>query len=637
MDAANAGPHLGAGLQELEEDGGDSGIGELGTTQAGAAQGVDEHMGHGGEPQAHLVGRHGRGRGAIGEEFELFANAVPGLGPGAIEIFIGGAGVGEVAFERGDDEAGVGSLQGVLGLSDDPASAAPALERAMAEVAEHPGRLARGEAHPGGASSTLSGLPVGAAMDRHRFRPGACRSQSASGDPSARARRREAEACFAGTQRIKRLVTNRRLNRRMDRRGLDSGPERLGRVTPRELRQVLQLHELFVTRRGGKRASLSGRDLSGVDLRNCNLAEADLSCAHLARADLRGALLRDAELTCADLRAANLDDADLSGADLRSSCLRGAQLNGAKLPRADLRKANYLKLVHNADIAVVDGAAATDLTSVAARACDFSDARLVGAAFLRADLTDADFTAADLSGADLRSADATGAMLARANLAGADLSGAVLLGAVLLGANLAGSRFTNADISGCVLDRAALQLARDPGGIAGADPPRPTRGELDEILRAHAQWIDSRGATGRRASLGGCDLSRIDLPKARLALADMSRTILHGANLQGASLTMADLSLADLREARLDGADLRGARLTRAHLGGASLVRADLSPLENVGGASSDFPTNLEGARLAGADLRGANLHRTRRGPARSGGRDVAKGTAEPPARNDDG
>ena len=46
--------------------------------------------------------------------------------------------------ERGDDEAGIGALEGVLGLADDPARAAPAVDRAIPEVAEHARRPARG-------------------------------------------------------------------------------------------------------------------------------------------------------------------------------------------------------------------------------------------------------------------------------------------------------------------------------------------------------------------------------------------------------------------------------------------------------------------------------------------------------------
>src|SRR6202020_2940374 len=84
--------------------------------------------------------------GAIGEQLELLANAVLGLAAGAVELLIEGTRVvGDAATpERGDDEARIGALERVLGLADDPARAAPAVDRAILEVAEHARRPARG-------------------------------------------------------------------------------------------------------------------------------------------------------------------------------------------------------------------------------------------------------------------------------------------------------------------------------------------------------------------------------------------------------------------------------------------------------------------------------------------------------------
>ena len=91
MYAAHAGAHLCPELEQLEANGGDGGIGELAVAQADAAQGVDQHVGHGGEPQAELIGLHGGRRGAIGEQLELLADAVLGFSAGAIELLVEGA------------------------------------------------------------------------------------------------------------------------------------------------------------------------------------------------------------------------------------------------------------------------------------------------------------------------------------------------------------------------------------------------------------------------------------------------------------------------------------------------------------------------------------------------------------------
>ena len=133
MDAAHAGAHLRPELEQLEANGRDGGIGELAMAQTDAAQGIDENIGHGRERHAQLIGLHGGRRGAIGEQLELLANAVLGLAAGAVELLIEGTRVvGDAATpERGDDEARIGALERVLGLADDPARAAPAVDRAI--------------------------------------------------------------------------------------------------------------------------------------------------------------------------------------------------------------------------------------------------------------------------------------------------------------------------------------------------------------------------------------------------------------------------------------------------------------------------------------------------------------------------
>jgi len=77
-------------------------------------------------------------------------------------------------------------------------------------------------------------------------------------------------------------------------------------------------------------ASLSGRDLRGIDfsgaeltsasLSNCILEGADLMSAHLNGADLRGAQLKGA-----DFLGTELWSADLSGTDLTETNVEGAR------------------------------------------------------------------------------------------------------------------------------------------------------------------------------------------------------------------------------------------------------------------------------------------------------------------------
>ena len=107
-------------------------------------------------------------------------------------------------------------------------------------------------------------------------------------------------------------------------------------MTQCDLNTIIQLHEKWLRREpGGKKANLSGANLSSADLRGADLSDADLRGADLFDADLR-----DADLSHADLRGTNLSHADLSDADLSDADLSGADLSGADLSHADLRYAD---------------------------------------------------------------------------------------------------------------------------------------------------------------------------------------------------------------------------------------------------------------------------------------------------------
>ena len=123
-----------------------------------------------------------------------------------------------------------------------------------------------------------------------------------------------------------------------------------------ELQIIIQEHEKWLNKKGGKRADFS----------EANLQRADLQGANLWRANLRGANLQRANLWRANLRGANLQRADLCGADLQRANLCGAYLQRADLCEADLRRA--------------------DLRGANLRRADLCGADLCGAYLQRADL-----------------------------------------------------------------------------------------------------------------------------------------------------------------------------------------------------------------------------------------------------------
>jgi uncharacterized protein YjbI with pentapeptide repeats len=156
-----------------------------------------------------------------------------------------------------------------------------------------------------------------------------------------------------------------------------------------------------------------------------------------------------------------------------------------------------------------------------------------------------------------------------------------------------------------------------------ASGTRHNLADLEETLRKHSQWLESREASGtetgpssayldpNRADLKEADLVGANLQSANLMEANLSGANLAQANLSGAELSGASLKSADLHEANLAGADLTQADLAVADLSGAYLDGADLSRADlqfaNLQSASL-MEADLNGAYLMGADLNGAFL-----------------------------
>ena len=81
-------------------------------------------------------------------------------------------------------------------------------------------------------------------------------------------------------------------------------------MTQCDLNTIIQLHEKWLRREpGGKKANLSGANLSSADLRGADLSDADLSGADLSDADLRGANVDFSSwpLWCGSLKGVKVD------------------------------------------------------------------------------------------------------------------------------------------------------------------------------------------------------------------------------------------------------------------------------------------------------------------------------------------
>lgn len=217
----------------------------------------------------------------------------------------------------------------------------------------------------------------------------------------------------------------------------------------------------------GKRVDLSGSDLSGLDLSNvnfrgadlsrCNLFGSDLTSANLAEVNLTEAVLdrtvlvrtnfRDAVLRNASiLRPSVAPDLEFIAGDLpsfRNADLRGvritARLGGADFANADLSDADFAPATERGlGGTPTHGLARTNFAGAKLVKVNMAGVNLAFSTFRGADLRDANLSHADLSRADLTGANLAGADLTRADLTGADLTGAILTGALLTGAKFEG-------------------------------------------------------------------------------------------------------------------------------------------------------------------------------------------------------
>jgi Pentapeptide repeats (8 copies) len=107
-----------------------------------------------------------------------------------------------------------------------------------------------------------------------------------------------------------------------------------------------------------------------------------------------------------------------------------------------------------------------------------------------------------------------------------------------------------------------VDVIRTDSGDTALQRPRPLN------LR-HAELAET--------TMPGRDLRDVDMNKALLRGALMTRVDLRGADLRGADLRGADLTGADLTGADLRGADLTGADLFRVDLTAANMRKADLT------------------------------------------------------------
>lgn len=378
----------------------------------------------------------------------------------------------------------------------------------------------------------------------------------------------------------------------------DQSPQQLVRLTQAQLDETVRLHGLFREgRSGGRRAVLTGYDLSGLSLVGADMSHADFTGSSLFRVDLHGARFDCATVFACDFRQANLENVSMVRTDLRGCFFAGAIMAGANLFEADLRPGAHLTRDKTGDFKSlmpreIPGAASAagftganltnaSLTGATAVKTDFSDAIMRGCKLVRAHVRGANFTGSNLQGADFAQADTRDACF----------RGAVIAGATFEYANMAG-----ADLRDTLSDKPNGRLLGE------------LHASLEELLRLHREFIESCGAAGTALDLSGFDLrSEGALTGACLTMMTAQNAVFYGLDLSHAALQAARCTATDFRDCRFDGADMRGIVLSGAMLNGASMQGANLHEL--VINDTRRMQSDLSGANLRHADLRGVDLH----------------------------
>ena len=174
-------------------------------------------------------------------------------------------------------------------------------------------------------------------------------------------------------------------------------------------------------------------------------------------APLKPVTLRKRDLREAIFRRSDLREVDFTGADLIGASFAGADLRGAVFDCTGVESARGHR----------DAQHARKCTKL--QTADFSNARLQGAFFYKADLRGADFVQAALQGAFILGADLRATIFSRATLQGANLVGLDLTAARFDGANLMAADFQASVLNGAFFDRVELQGADLNGAyVSGA-------------------------------------------------------------------------------------------------------------------------------------------------------------------------
>ncbi|MBY0581259.1 MAG: pentapeptide repeat-containing protein [Rickettsiales bacterium] len=297
-------------------------------------------------------------------------------------------------------------------------------------------------------------------------------------------------------------------------------------------------------------ANLTGASFETAALKECSFAQAELTDANLIgisgnKVDFTEALMPRVRMMYSRFDNSNFEGALLYSADLTGSNIQNSSLKSAIADRADLQKVN-LRYV--------------DAQYVKMRKAYLKEAVLEG------DFSHADFTGAVMEGITANKAKFTEAILEDANLKYANLRGAILEKIKAKGV----------DLSHADLESAKLELAELSGAIMDDVNARFADFQKANMQNVHARQADFSRAImesikGERLDVSGAILEETNLRNANLTEAVLENISAYKANFQKATLNQvnakfAEMVACDFSDAMARNMDVSGAKLPMCHM-----------------------------------------------------------------------
>ena len=323
-------------------------------------------------------------------------------------------------------------------------------------------------------------------------------------------------------------------------------------ITDRDLKAMMPFLSIL---RFELALKLSGKDLSGINLRGYDFTNAVMRNTILAD----GAYI-DASFNGARMDCANVSRCDLSMSDLRDVSADSAVFDGSKMVRTEL------------DGAVLRGSSfiGTSLRYASMARTDVTGCVLRGAEILSADVHGSDF-----SGSDLRSVNCVGTTAEDSRFANAIFDGSRMSDGTFRGCDFTGTNFGSSAINNMYFQKLVLNATR----FEEAD--------IMECIFVDSSFYDAYAA---RVNFTGSVLMGVNFSEARLSGCDFNKTVIGPYSRTGDGqetvypdfrhATMASNTFTD---SRIVGASFRFATLAGSRFSNVTLEDCDFTDCDMTG------------------------------------------------------